>query len=287
MGGVSEGTSRALRECAEVDVPPVVGAAPARWGVVRATAVTWADHTGAEHTGPPGSDLRELLPGRAIRSISQHRGVTHTTSNYCSSTDRASLACESWLEARWLRLLDHDPDVVAIRTQPLILTGTDVDGQFSHTPDVLARVRGGSARLIDVKNPTVVRHPDVLRRARLASAAAERLGWTYYLLAEPPSTRMRTVGWLSGFRRWLTGQDLFPELLAAAAKPVRLRDLWAPFGEDVQVRPATYHLLWWHRLLMDFDSPLSERTRVWASPLPYRPPHADTDPAFARTMMGV
>ncbi|GAB3438905.1 hypothetical protein GCM10027517_11700 [Phycicoccus ginsengisoli] len=268
-------------------MPPVVGSAPASIDRVRATTVTWVDHTGAEHQGIPSQDLRGLLPGRAIRSIAQHRGATHTASNYCSSTDRANLACESWLEARWLRLLDHDPDVTAMRTQPLRLTGTDMQGEFTHTPDILARLRGGGARLIDVKNPAMIRNPDVLRRAQLASVAAANLGWTYYLLAEPPATRMQTVGWLFGFRRWLTRDDLFPALLIAAAKPVRLRDLWAPFGDDVQVRPATYHLLWWQQLVMDFDSPLSERTRVWASAVPRSPHYDDTDPAFSRTIRGV
>jgi hypothetical protein len=177
------------------------------------------------------------------------------------------LPCESWLEARWLQLLDHDPDVVALRTQPMTIAGEDMDGEFSHTPDILAVLRDGSARLIDVKTPDHLGRPDVLRLSRLAHVAADGLGWSYYLVGEPPEERERTVSWLAGFRRAQRCQGLHEELVRRAADPIRLRTLWAQFGDgDVQVRPATYHLLWHHRLLMDFNTQLRESTRVWAAP---------------------
>lgn len=59
---------------------------------------------------------------------------------------------ESWLERDRLLLLDFDPDVVGIVSQPFWLFWTAADGKArSHVPDYFARLADGSALVLDCR----------------------------------------------------------------------------------------------------------------------------------------
>jgi hypothetical protein len=59
---------------------------------------------------------------------------------------------ESWLERDRLVLLDFDPDVVGIASQPFWLFWTTAEGKpRSHAPDYFARLADGSALVLDVR----------------------------------------------------------------------------------------------------------------------------------------
>jgi hypothetical protein len=59
----------------------------------------------------------------------------HTPGRYWSATTGQLVEYESYLESKWLTLLDFDPAVVAFASQPLEFDGVDGQGAWSHIPD--------------------------------------------------------------------------------------------------------------------------------------------------------
>ncbi len=57
---------------------------------------------------------------------------------------------ESWLERDRLTLLDFDPDVVGIASQPFWLHWHDGKEKPRHAPDYFVRLADGRARVVDV-----------------------------------------------------------------------------------------------------------------------------------------
>jgi putative transposase len=58
---------------------------------------------------------------------------------------------ESWLEQDRLILLDFDPDVVGIASQPFWLHWHDGKERRRHAPDYYVRLADGRARVVDVR----------------------------------------------------------------------------------------------------------------------------------------
>lgn len=206
---------------------------------------------------------RDFAPPKGTRDIPHRQGSTHTPGYYWCSTDHRTIPYESWLEMRWLQLLDHDPRFNEIMTQPLTIHGADKHGTLSHTPDIFARSHTGTGTLIDVKAPHRLQHPDTIRRARLAASAASAAGWDYHLLADPPPQRARTVSWLAGARTLPTQSDIRERILDTLTEPLPLRELWMAHDADPLAKPATFHLLWHDAIHMDYRLRLSEDTMVW------------------------
>ncbi|MEV5568057.1 hypothetical protein AB0L54_35170, partial [Streptomyces sp. NPDC052196] len=103
---------------------------------------------------------------RPIRRIPHYIGQHHTPGWFWSATTRTLLGYESYLESQWLTLYDFDQDVIGISTQSLILDGLGVGEVWAHTPDIFCRRADGTAMLVDVKNPRLLDHPDVLVQTR-------------------------------------------------------------------------------------------------------------------------
>ncbi|WP_225839218.1 hypothetical protein [Streptomyces sp. NK08204] len=59
---------------------------------------------------------------------------------------------ESWLERDCLILLDRDPEVVEIASQPFWLHWQDGQEQRRHAPDYFVRLADGRARVVDVRS---------------------------------------------------------------------------------------------------------------------------------------
>jgi hypothetical protein len=203
-----------------------------------------------------------------VRAPASHPGQRHTPGWYWSATTGDLLASESFLERQWLTLLDFDHRVVAMSTQPLELHGADGDGRWRHVPDVFTRRSDGSVRVVDVKNPTRLGRPEVVRQAARTGAACRVLGWEYAMVGAPPQQRYVNISWLAGYRRPLrAGLDVVEEILAGAAESVRLADLHQAAGSPELALPVVFHLLWHGRLVCDLDQPLLE-TSIVSTPIP-------------------
>ncbi|MFB7191713.1 TnsA-like heteromeric transposase endonuclease subunit, partial [Streptomyces sp. NPDC056230] len=66
-------------------------------------------------------------------------------------TTRDHVGYESWLERDRLILLDFDPDVVGIASQPFWSHWRDGGAKRRHAPDYFVRLADGRARIVDVR----------------------------------------------------------------------------------------------------------------------------------------
>lgn len=242
---------------------------PPRWHTLGSgprIAVFYREPDGTEQIIPLARasevPFEHCLPAR---TIPHYIGSRHTPGDYWSATTGRLVGYESWLESKWMTLLDFDPDVTAFVGQPLTFDGVDGEGPWKHTPDLFARRADGSVLLLDVKNPTKLDHLDVQQQARRTRAACEQLGWDYGLVGEPDIQLWATVSWLAGFRRPLyAGQQYLPRLLALTENTVPIGEVCAFADIPELARSALFHLCWQQRIVFDLTQPLRESTLIRA-----------------------
>lgn len=233
--------------------------------VLYQAGIRYLDEDGYEYLAPAAAvSTLEFERCRPAREIPSYAGQRHTPGRYWCATADDLLGYESYLEARWLRLVDFDPAIAAIATQPFEVSGRDTAGEWRHVPDIYTRRADGRVEVIDVKNPLQLDEPRVKRQAERTQAFCEALGWGYRMVGEPPSQLSANVGWLAGYRRPLgpAAARLVPAILAAATQPITIGALAQTQQMRELARPAIYHLLWHHRLACDLELPLRERTLI-------------------------
>ncbi|MBY8841906.1 TnsA-like heteromeric transposase endonuclease subunit [Streptomyces sp. SP2-10] len=207
--------------------------------------------------------FEDTLPAR---TFSSYAGQWHTPGKYwAASTDRV-LGYESFLESKWMKLLDFDADVAAFSAQPFLIEGVDEEGLWVHTPDLFVRRRDGSALVVDVKHDERIDAPAVVQQARRTEELCARIGWDYAMVGEPAPLRWATVSWLAGYRRPLgAGKPLADPLLQLAREPVAIGRLVSFQPAPELARSVVYHLLWHHQLVFDPTRPLRDHTAVRAA----------------------
>lgn len=231
--------------------------------VLRDARIRYLDEDGYEYLAPAAAvSAVEFEQCRPAREIPSYAGQRHTPGRYWCATADDLLGYESHLEALWLRLLDFDPAITAIATQPFEISGRDTDGTWNHVPDIYTRRADGHVEVIDVKNPLQLGKPSVVRQAERTRIMCEALGWGYRMVGEPPTQISANIGWLAGYRRPLgpAAARLVPSILAAAALPITIGALAQTQDIPELARPVIFHLLWHHRLVCDLERPLRERT---------------------------
>lgn len=230
--------------------------------------IRYLDGTGREHLAAPseaaGVAFESCLP---VRDIPSYAGQHHTPGSYWSSTADAVLGYESFLEAKWLKLLDFDQNVVTLATQPFEFDGFDEHGAWRHTPDIFTRRGDGSVLLVDVKNPDMHDRRRVRRQAGRTTAACAVLGWEYELVGEPDPQSWATVAWLAGYRRPLrAGAALVEPILSLADRPLSIAEATRFQQFPELARAVVFHLMWHHALLFDATAPLRDHTVVRTDP---------------------
>jgi hypothetical protein len=171
---------------------------------------------------------------------------------------------ESWLERDRLMLLDFDPQVTGMASQPFQLSWTGLEGKrVRHTPDFFVRRADGTALVVDVRPDDRIEQRDAMKFAATA-AACGLVGWDFARLGTPDEVLMANVRWLAGYRNprvhrpEMAGPlvDVFAEgsSLLAGAREV---------GDQIAVLPVLFHLLWRRVLAVDLQAGLlSADTRV-------------------------
>jgi len=229
--------------------------------------VHYYDAGGTERLIPARQAARvafeDALPAREIPS---YAGQHHTPGHYWSATTDRMMGYESYLESKWMKLLDFDPEATAFSAQPFTIEAHDVEGRWEHTPDLFVRRSDGSALLVDVKHDDRIPVPAVVRQARRTTELCRQLGWDYAMVGEPDPLRWATVSWLAGYRRPLhAGKDLAGPLLQLARQPVPIGKLVSFQTLPELARSVVYHLMWHHHLAFDSTRPLRDHTRVYAA----------------------
>lgn len=242
-----------------------VGASAALPGM--GVQVVFVDEAGVRQSGALevlwSTGFEHVLP---VRSFGSFRGQRSFQGSWWFATTGEHVGFESWAERDTVMLLDFDPDVVAVSSQPFRLTWTGRAGARGHVPDFFARLADGSAVVIDVRPDELVGADDaqVFEATRRACTA---VGWGYRRAGAADAVLAANVRWLSGFRhrRCVNAAAGSVLMQRVAAGPVAVTDLVARAGDRLAVLPALYHLLWRGVLAADLAAAaLSGRTVVRA-----------------------
>ncbi|MEU3342944.1 TnsA-like heteromeric transposase endonuclease subunit [Streptomyces sp. NPDC006668] len=155
-----------------------------------------------------------------------------------------SLGFESWLERDRLILLDFDPEVVGIASQPFWLHWHDGERELRHAPDYFVRRADGSAVVVDVRADGRIEPKDAeaFEVTRLVCAQA---GWGFERVGEPEAVLLANARWLSRYRhpRCLRGPEA-ERLREVFAAPGPLMAGADAAGDRLATLPALFHLLW-------------------------------------------
>lgn len=107
------------------------------------------------YVGPDGRERRDSLtavaavafePVAPVRSFPVYRGQRNNTGLWWSATVGGHVGFESWLERDHLTLLDFDPAVAGMASQPFWLSWDDDGRRRSHAPDFFVRLVAGCRR---------------------------------------------------------------------------------------------------------------------------------------------
>jgi hypothetical protein len=118
--------------------------------------------------------VRVVESCQPVRGFPSYKGQRNHVGHWWTATTGDLVGYESWLERDRLLLLDFDPDIVGIASQPFWLFWIAADGKpRSHAPDYFARLANGSGLVLDCRpanriKPRVRCHPSSLRHAGLA-----------------------------------------------------------------------------------------------------------------------
>ncbi|MFE2446098.1 TnsA-like heteromeric transposase endonuclease subunit [Streptomyces sp. NPDC059426] len=128
-----------------------------------------------------------------VRAFRWSRGLGHFPGWWWTATTGCHVGFESWLEQDRLIVLDFDPDVVGIASQPFWLHWHDGKEKRRHAPDYFVRLADGRARVVDVRA-----EDQVDERTAEAFAATERacsaVGWEFAHVGVPDPALMANCG---------------------------------------------------------------------------------------------
>jgi hypothetical protein len=218
------------------------------------------------YVAPDGTELRRPLTeawavpferALPVRAFASYRRQGNLPGLWWSATTGRHVGYESWLERDQVMLLDFDPAVVGISSQPFWLFWSGANGRpVSHAPDYFARRDDGAAVVIDCR-PAERRRPRDVAKFEVTEAACAEVGWEFRLLGAPDPVVVRNVRWLAGYRHSRHRvEPAASRLREVFAEPLPLMDGAAEVGESLAVLPVLFHLLWSHELAVDVAVPL-------------------------------
>jgi hypothetical protein len=210
-----------------------------------------------------GTRFEEALPARPFRF---GKGLRSFAGWWYFATTAAHVGFESWLERDHLMLMDFDPDVVAVASQPFWLRWSDGKGRSRrHAPDFFARKADGTAVVTDVRPDEQIPAKDAGVFAVTAQACGDA-GWEYQRAGDLDPVLVANVRWLSRYRH---RRCLVPEvetvLLEAFAGGRGLFEGAGLAGDRLGVLPVLFHLMWHRQLAADLTVPLAASTVVCPS----------------------
>ncbi|MGW3240334.1 TnsA-like heteromeric transposase endonuclease subunit [Streptomyces olivaceus] len=134
-----------------------------------------------------------------VRPFRWSRGARHFAGWYWSVTTRQHVGFESWQERDRLLLMDFDPAVVGISSQPFWLHWHDGERERRHAPDYFVRRADGSAVVVDVRADDRIgpKDAEAFEVTRLACA---QIGWDFERVGVPEAVLLAHVRWLSHYR---------------------------------------------------------------------------------------
>ncbi|MFI6724728.1 TnsA-like heteromeric transposase endonuclease subunit [Streptomyces atratus] len=180
----------------------------------------------------------------AVRPFRWARGERHFSGWYWAATTGQHVGFESWLERDRLLLMDFDPEVVGIASQPFWLHWHDGERERRHAPDYFVRRTDGSAVVVDARADERIEPKDA-EAFEVTRLACGQAGWGFERVGVPDAVLLANVRWLSRYRhpRCLHG-PVVNRLRAALSAPVPLMIGADAAGDRLETLPGLFHLLW-------------------------------------------
>ncbi len=201
-----------------------------------------------------------------VRPFRFEKGLRNFAGWWYFATTGTHVGFESWLERDHLMLMDFDPAVRAVASQPFWLRWRDEDylRPARMRPITSPCRQDGSAVVVDVRPDDRIPGRDAATFA-VTAAACGTAGWEY---PAGPGTLdpvlVANVRWLSRYRhrRCLVPQ-VAAVLLEAFAGGRGLFEGAGLAGDRLRVLPVLFHLMWQRQLTADLSAPLGMATVVW------------------------
>jgi hypothetical protein len=207
----------------------------------------------------------EFERARPVRGFASFKGQSHFPGLWWFSAAGDHVGFESWLERDVVMLLDADPAVAAVVSQPFWLSWPDGKRTVRHAPDFFARRRDGSAVVIDVRADDRIEDSDAVK-FEMTGRACALAGWEYQRIGALDPVLAANLRWLAGYRhpRYAV-PGCAADLARVFASPLSLMDGARAAGDPIAVLPVLFSLLWRRRLLADLaTSLLGPGTLVWS-----------------------
>ncbi|CBG70338.1 MULTISPECIES: TnsA-like heteromeric transposase endonuclease subunit [Streptomyces] len=185
--------------------------------------------------------FEDVVPVRPFR---WSRGSRHFPGWYWSATTGQHVGFESWLERDRLVLMDFDPAVAQIASQPFWLHWHDGSRERRHAPDFFVRRADGSAVVVDVRADDWIapRDAEAFEVTRRACAEA---GWGFERVGVPEAVLLANVRWLSRYRHPRCRQGpVAARLMEVFSQPGPLVPGADAAGDRLATLPVLFHLLW-------------------------------------------
>lgn len=235
----------------------------------RHTQVVWSDQGGVDHYARADQRVRKQFPSDPLmRRESRGHDDAPLRRDHFSATMGCHVWCESGLEELAMLVADRDPTVVAYACQGLEFVWPRDCAPVSHVVDLIRWRSDGTVDLVD----SHAKFDDDFRlQADLTRAACAAIGWGYQVFSGLDPAVERNLRWLAPDRHhWvIVGREaLLARVVELAAGPISIGDLCrranpaAPFAAC----PLVHYGLWHGLLSMNWQSHLTRRTLVWASP---------------------
>jgi hypothetical protein len=202
--------------------------------------------------------------GEPVRGFRWSKRLGHFPGWWWLATMGRHIGYESWLERDHVMLLDFDPQVTAVASQPFWLRWHDGERARRHAPDFFARRADGSGVVVDVRGEDRIEPRDAEAFAATAAACAQ-VGWEFRRVGELDAVFAANIRWLARYRhpRCAGSGDLARQLAESFAVPAPLRAGAAEVGDPLAVLPVLFHLLWRRELTADLTAGLLDSsTRV-------------------------
>jgi hypothetical protein len=209
-----------------------------------------------------GMRFEEALPARPFRF---EKGLRSFAGWWYFATAGAHVGFESWLERDHLMLMDFDPAVRAVSSQPFWLRWDDGEGRSRrHAPDFFARAADGTGVVVDVRPDDRIPARDAETFA-VTAEACKAAGWEYRRAGDLDPVLVANVRWLSRYRhRRCMAPGVAAVLLDVFAGGRGLFEGAELAGDRLRVLPVLFHLMWHRQLTADLAVPLGTSTVVHA-----------------------
>jgi hypothetical protein len=214
--------------------------------------VAWLDADGAwRRAGLAEVATVAFEEASPVRGFASFRGQRNFPGLWWLATTGEHVGYESWLERDQVMVLDADPCVVGVSSQPLWLHWTTDGRAVRHVPDFFVRLADGTAVVLDVRADDQIPPQDAAVFATTAQACA-LVGWTYRRVGGLDPVLAANLRWLAGYRHPRCLQPQWAaQLQQVFAQPRSLMKGVVAVGDPIAVLPVLFHLLWHRRLVGD------------------------------------